>query len=195
MLALKEVHPMLRRLALTLTLVASGLLVAPVVATAADRWTIVIGTAAGVPQDVSIAAAGNNLDGWRGGGSDHLGLLAQGFEPTDHATLLLDVVEAGVFGPDGTPVDPGPYIAPGGELPARDFDVVVGETFFIVLDAYVVESNIPLTPIGATFRFMFTFDAVLGRTEQLLVSWVDFGAGLQPFLNEGLMMTNLRLRH
>jgi hypothetical protein len=40
----------------------------------------------------------------------------------------------------------------------------------------------------------FTFNAVLGHSDQNLISWLDFGQGLTPFLNEGTMMTNIHLR-
>jgi hypothetical protein len=83
--------------------------VAPRRATDPDelRWSVVLSTAPGNPQDVWIAATGNNEVGWRGGGSICLGPLAQGFEPGDHATIQTDVVEAGIIGVDGTPVEPG----------------------------------------------------------------------------------------
>jgi hypothetical protein len=35
---------------------------------------------------------------------------------------------------------------------------------------------------------------VLGHTDQNMINWVDFGAGLQPFLNEGITMTNIHQR-
>src|SRR5688572_14040139 len=80
---------------------------------AAPRWSVVVTTAPHSPQDVWFTATGNNVDGWHGGGCLCLGPLAQGLGPGDHATVLIDVVDGGVFGVDGTPVLPGTYIAPG----------------------------------------------------------------------------------
>src|SRR5687768_8849067 len=79
----------------------------------APRWSLVVTTAPHAPQDVWFTATGNNADGWRGGGCLCLGPLAQGLGPGDHATILIDVVEGGVFGVEGTPVPSGTYIAPG----------------------------------------------------------------------------------
>src|SRR4051794_33958085 len=75
----------------------------------APRWSVVLSTAPHAPQDVWITATGNNEDGWRGGGCLCLGGLAQGLGPGDHATILIDVAEGGVYGVDGTPVPPGSY--------------------------------------------------------------------------------------
>ena len=173
----------------------------------APRWSVVLTTAPHSPQDVWFTATGNNADGWRGGGCLCIGPLAQGLGPGDHATILIDVVDGGVFGVDGTPVEPGTYVAPGAtidpdapsgpgeELPDREFKMTVGRTFYVIVDAVVVESNIPGLPAGATFRSMFTFDFDpdnLARTENLSVNWVDFGFGFFPFLNEGVLMTNVR---
>src|SRR5215207_9767606 len=63
----------------------------------APRWSVVVTTAPHAPQDVWFTATGNNDDGWHGGGCLCLGGLAQGLGPTDHATILIDVVEGGVF--------------------------------------------------------------------------------------------------
>jgi len=173
----------------------------------APRWSVVVTTAPHAPQDVWFTATGNNDDGWRGGGCLCLGGLAQGLGPTDHATVLIEVVEGGVFGVDGTPVDPGTYIAPGptvirdrtgpgAELEDRVFEMEEGRTFYVIVNAYIVESNIPeLPPAGTMLSSMFTWDFdpdQLGRTENLSVNWFDFGFGFFPFLNEGVLMTNVR---
>lgn len=159
------------------------------------RWFLTIQGAAGLPQDVWIAAQGNDEEGWLGGGSICLGPLAQGFEPGDHATLLTDVIDAGVVGVDGRPVAPGNYVAPGTEIPDRRFEVVEGETFFAIVEFAVSESNIDLFSRGDSGVLMFTFDRILGRVEQNVVAWFpDANGDFQPFLNEGLMSTNLRFR-
>jgi hypothetical protein len=74
------------------------------------------------------------------------------------------------------------------------FEVVEGGTFYVILETFIVNSNIPgLTP-GDTGRIMFTFDFDdrLGRVDRVLVAWMDIGGEFVPFLNEGLMMTNVR---
>jgi hypothetical protein len=176
-------------LALTGACLAVGAL--PASAASTDRWSIVISTARQLPQDVWIAANGNNTVGWRGGGVVCLGPLAQGFAPGDHATIQERVVAAGVLGIDGTPVPPGDYVAPGIELPDREFDVVAGKTFFVILSGKVVESNIPGIAVGSTSRIMFTFDMALGRNDVPVVAWFGTPTGFFPFLNEGIMMVNL----
>jgi hypothetical protein len=121
----------------------------------APVWSLVVATAPGLPQDVWFAANGNNTDGWRGGGCLFLGSLAQGLGPTQHATVLVDVYSEGIFGFDGTPVAPGAYTLPGGQIltdgrlgPAelqgpRDYTLSPGEAFFIAVDAQLIESNTP----------------------------------------------------
>jgi hypothetical protein len=176
-------------------------------AAAEPRWSVVLTTAPHAPQDVWFVTEGNNTDGWRGGGCLCLGGLAQGLGPGDHATILINVIEGGVFGVDGTPVPAGTYTAPGAipfrdrtgpgaELEEREFEMEEGRTFYLIVEAYIVESNIPeLPPAGSTLSSMFTFDFDpnhLGRTENLAVNWFDFGFGFFPFLNEGLLMTNVR---
>lgn len=176
----------------------------------APRWSVVVTTAPHAPQDVWFTATGNNVDGWHGGGCLCLGGLAQGLGPTDHATVLIDVVEGGVFGVDGTPVPEGLYLAPGptiirdrtgpgAELEDRLFAMQERRTFYVIVDAYIAESNIPeLPPAGTMLRSMFTWDFdpnQLGRTENLSVNWFDFGGGFFPFLNEGVLMTNVRQLH
>src|SRR5262249_42465140 len=110
----------------------------------APVWKIVIGTAPGLEQDVWVTGMGNKLDGWISAGVLCIGPLAQGFGPTQHATLDADIVAAGIFGIDGTPVPPGTYTLPGGTVstsgptgpaqlwPPRDFTLTPGKTFFII---------------------------------------------------------------
>jgi len=63
-----------------------------------------------------------------------------------------------------------------------------------------VESDIPQAPKGLTLTLMFTFDFdpadpnSYGNTQRYITNWIDFGTGLSPFLNEGILMTNVRLR-
>jgi hypothetical protein len=126
-------------------------------------------------------------------------------------TGLIDIFEGGIIGIDGMPVEPGIYFAPGiplplgpkdgpgAELPGRDFEVVAGRTFYVAGTSAIVESNLDDLglPKGLVLPVMFTFDLDpegLGRSEQLAVLWVDFGFGFVPFLDEGLLMTNVRLR-
>ena len=92
----------------------------------ATRWHVVVSTAPHLPQDVRLSGMGNNTDGWTSGGSMVLNQLAQGFPNGAQATLLLDIVEGGIVGKDGTPVAPGTYTFPGIELPAFDYDVTTG---------------------------------------------------------------------
>ncbi len=178
----------------------------------ASDWSVAITTAPHHPQDVWMAAHGNNTDGFHGGGSVCLGVLANFdgpgdptpvFLPGDHATLQTTVVEAGLFGVDGAPVPPGDYVAPGNpvdESPARAFSLQPGESFYVVFDGYVVNTSEPAgfpAPAGTTVRFMFTFDhAGEGRQEAELALWVGIPSGdtfvYVPFLNEGAMMVNVR---
>ncbi|MCI0463221.1 MAG: hypothetical protein L0Z62_40255 [Gemmataceae bacterium] len=183
---------------------------APAQPASEPRWSIVLSTAPDHPQDIWFAAMGNNTVGWQGGGCICLGPLAQGLGPGDHATILIEVLEAGLFGIDGLPVPPGTYFAPGipdpfgprdgpgEELPGRDFDMVVGCTFYVITRGYVVESNLDRfgIPKGITTLNMFTFDfdpTNLGWSDQLAVIWFDFGFGFFPFLDEGVLMTNVQL--
>jgi hypothetical protein len=184
-------------------------------ASTAPVWQFVISTAPGLPQDVWVTARGNNQDGWRSAGVFCIGPLAQGFGPTQHATIDADVVQAGIYGVDGTPVPPGTYTLPGGVVmtsgplgPAellgpRDYTLTPGKTFFIIFDARIVESDLAIAPKGLTLDFMFTFDFdpadpnSYGNTQRYIANWIDFtgtGLFLTPFLNEGIMMTNVRLR-
>ncbi len=175
----------------------------------APRWSVVVSTAPHNPQDVWFTTGGNNTDGWRGGGCICVGPLAQGLGPGDHATGLIDIFEGGIIGVDGMPVEPGTYFAPGipfplgpkngpgAELPGRDFEVVSGRTFYVAGTNFIVESNLADLglPKGAVVPVMFTFNLdELGRSEQLAVIWADFGGGFVPFLDEGLLMTNVRFR-
>lgn len=195
-----------------LVLASAALFAGPAVADppTEPRWSVVLSTAPHHPQDVWFTATGNNVDGWHSGGCICIGPLAQGLGPGDHATALIDIVEGGVVGIDGLPVPPGTYFAPGipeplgpkdgpgAELPGRDFDVTVGETFYVLGFMEIVESNLDRfgLPRGAVVPVMFTFDfdpENLGRSEALAVIWTDVGIGFMPFLNEGLLMTNVRL--
>jgi hypothetical protein len=181
----------------------------------APVWSIVIQTAPQLPQDVWLTGKGNNTDGWTSGGVLCLGILAQGIGVTQHATVDADVVSAGIYGVDGMPVPPGTYTLPGGTLmtdgrtgPAellgpRDYTLTPGKTFFVIFDAYVINSNIGLLPKGTSTKFMFTFDFdpddpdSYGYNVNYVANWADFtGTGdfFVPFLNEGLLMTNVRLR-
>jgi hypothetical protein len=163
-------------------------------APAADRWSIVVTTAPTNPQDIWFAANGSNTSGWLGGGNVCLVWpLAQGLTKNDHATIKVDVESAGIFGVDGTPVAPGSYVAPAGtDYPARTFEVVPGQTFFVITQGQVIESNIAFLPKGATLRLMLTFDTIMGRATQEVAAWMATPSGFVPFLNEGPMMTNLR---
>jgi hypothetical protein len=181
----------------------------------APVWSIVIQTAPGLPQDVWVTGQGNNQDGWHGGGCLCLGPLAQGAGVTMHATVLTDFVSAGIYGVDGMPVSPGTYTLPGGQLltdgrtgPAeivgpREYTIASGKTFFVVFDAYVVESNLDQfgIPKGLTTKFLFTFDFdpsdpdSYGNTQRYVANWLEVpGVGFIPFLNEGVLMTNVQLR-
>jgi len=182
----------------------------------APVWSIVITTAPGLPQDVWVTGQGNNQDGWHGGGCLCLGPLAQGAGVTMHATVLTDFVLAGVYGVDGAPVPPGIYTLPGGQLltdgrtgPAEivgplDYTIAPGKTFFVVFDAYVTESNLDAfgIPKGLHTRFLFTFDFdpndpnSYGNRQRNVANWLEIpGFGFVPFLNEGVLMTNVRLRN
>jgi hypothetical protein len=179
----------------------------------APVWSLVVTTAPGLPQDVWFAAMGSNTNGWTGGGVLCLGLLAQGLGPTQHATVDADVGSAGIYGVDGQPVPPGTYTLPGGQLltdgrlgPAellgpRDYTLTPGGTFFMIFDAEVINSNISILPKGTTTKFMFTFDFdpsdpdSYGNRQRYVANWLDIpGIGFIPFLNEGVLMTNVRLR-
>jgi hypothetical protein len=210
--------PRIPRTSLLGSLAVLATLLAPAEARAGGAsdpvWQFVISTAPGLPQDIWMTGMGNNQDGWISAGVFCLGPLAQGSGPTQHATIDVDVVAAGIFGIDGTPVAPGTYTLPGGTLltdgrtgPAqmwgpRDYTLTPGETFFIVFQARVRESDLAIAPKGLTLMGMLTFDfdpldpQSYGNTQRFIANWVDFtGTGLffVPFLNEGLMMTNVRL--
>jgi len=178
----------------------------------APVWKIIIGTAPGLEQDVWVTGMGNNQDGWISAGVLCIGPLAQGFGPTQHATLDADIVAAGIFGIDGTLVPPGTYTLPGGTVstsgptgpaqlwPPRDFTLTPGKTFFIIFEIRVVESNIDIAPKGLKLKFMFTFDfdpddpSSYGNTQRYIANWIDFtdtGDFFVPFLNEGIMMTHI----
>jgi hypothetical protein len=162
--------------------------------TTAARWSVAVSTAPQLPQDVWFAAMGNNVDGWQGGGSICINNLAQGIEGGEQLTFLLDPVEGGIFGVDGSPVPAGTYTFPGTELPDRDYTVTVGTTYYVILDAFVVQSKLPdFLEVGDTVQLMFMWDFAPGRTDREMVLWIDFGGGFAPFLNEGTLMANVRL--
>lgn len=164
------------------------------------RWSFTIQGAAKLPQDVWVSALGSNTTGWQSGGSICLGVLAQGFEPGQSITILTDVVEAGILGVDGQPVpatdasgNPLVYFAPGIEIPGRAFSLRNGESYYVIIDGYIIESTSQAFEVGTHAPLMFTFDFVEGRVEQELVAWTQDANGRWfPFLNEGLMMTNVR---
>ena len=179
---------------LALAFVVLTMLSAPATADqpTALRWSVEVSTAPHLPQDVWFAGMGNNSRGWQGGGSICLNSLTQGFQGGEQATLLLDVVEGGIFGVDGSPVPAETYTFPGIELP--DFDYTVNDhTYYVILDAYVVQSKLPAFAVGDTVRFMYMWDDASGRTNRHMVLWADFGSGFFPFLSEGVMMANVRL--
>ena len=124
---------------------------------------------------------------WRG-----LSYLVHNSE-TD-ATLKTKVIEGGVIGEDGEPVLPGTYVAPSAELGDREFEVVAGETFYVIIHTVAVNSNVPGFEVGDENTLMLTFDAVLGNANQFVVAWLETPAGFVPFLNEGVMKTVLHER-
>src|SRR5262245_36227751 len=108
----------------------------------APDWKVVVTTAPHLPQDVWFAGQGNNTDGWTSGGSICLNQLAQGFPKGEQVTMLLDIVEGGIIGQDGSPVQPGAYTFPGITEPTFDYTVTSGTSFYVMLDAYVVQSRL-----------------------------------------------------
>jgi hypothetical protein len=161
----------------------------------APTWSVQVGTAAGIPQDIWITAEGNNVDGWQGAGSIALvGPLPEGGVGVRTVAVVDSIEQGGIVGVDGTPVAPGTYTAPGITEPTIQFDVVAGQTFYVVFHEHIANTNFPLFHVGEKIRAMFTFNTVLGHTDQNLINWADFGTGLQPFLNEGTMMTNIHQR-
>ena len=164
----------------------------------AGRWSVEVSTAPHLPQDAWFAGLGNNVDGWRGGGSLCINHLAQGFTDGEQVTLLVNVIEGGIFGEDksmfgedGRPVPAGTYRFPGIELPTIDYTVADHKTYYLILDVYVVQSKLPVFPVGTTLSFMYMWDHEPGRSIRPMVLWVDFGFGFMPFLNEGDMMANV----
>jgi hypothetical protein len=182
-------------MAVSMTGILMGLLTHTSVAgPPAPTWKVVITTAPGIPQDVWFAGEGNNIDGWNSGGCLCLGPLAQGFNPGQHATLLTDIVEGGIFGVDGSPVAPGTYTFPSDEWGPLNYTVANGRTFYVLFNSYVAESNLPIFPVGASFQGIFMFDYAPGRTTPNMVLWGDFGYGFFPLLNEGVLMSNIQFR-
>src|SRR5262245_59336960 len=96
-----------------LSLAVAALALPLTAAVAYARWHVVVSTSPRIPQDVWFAGKGDNTDGWTSGGSICLNQLAQGFPNGEQVTLLLDIVEGGIVGEDGTPVAPGTYEFPG----------------------------------------------------------------------------------
>lgn len=177
-------------------------------------WSVTLQGTPHIPQDVWIAANGSNTSGWNSGGSICLGVLANFdgptdttkiFFPGDHAMLLTDVLEGGIFGVDGTPVAPGDYLAPGIEddfRPERLFSMIPGEDYYVIVDANIVNTSEPAAfpfPKGTTVRLMFTMDYVgEGRNIVPAELWIGFDLGngsygYAPFINEGELMYNIRL--
>lgn len=180
------------RLGAVLAVALAAVSPAPADPPTAGWWSVAVSTAPHLPQDVWFAGVGNNADGWRGGGSICLNQLAQGFPNGEQLTLLVDVVAGGLFGADGAPVPAGTYTFPGIELPPVGYEVAAGETFYVALDVYVVQSKLPDFEVGDTFRFMFMWDYEPGLSDPAMVLWIDFGFGFVPFLNEGELMANVR---
>ena len=179
---------------LTLAVAALAMPLTPVAADppTAPRWHVVVSTSPQLPQDVWFAGKGNNTDGWTSGGSICLNQLAQGFPNGEQVTMLLDIVEGGIVGQDGTPVAPDTYTFPGITEPEFNYTVTRGTTFYVILDAYVVQSRLAGFPQGETFTFMFMWDFDAGRSDRHVVLWLFFGDEFVPFLNEGTMMANVR---
>jgi hypothetical protein len=95
---------------------------------------------------------------------------------------------------DGSPVEPGTYTFPSEEEGTVDYNVANGRTFYVVIEGFVVESNIPVFPTGATYELMFVFDYAAGRSTPNMFLFINFGGGFIPFLNEGVMMANIQLQ-
>jgi hypothetical protein len=179
-------------LALAVAALALPLTVAVADAPTAGRWQVVVSTSPQIPQDVWFAGKGNNTDGWTSGGSICLNQLAQGFPNGEQVTILLDIVEGGIVGEDGTPVVPGTYSFPGITEPNFDYTVRSGTSFYVILDGYVVKSRLAAFPQGETFTFMFMWDFAEGRSDRHVVLWLLVDDEFVPFLNEGTMMANVR---
>jgi hypothetical protein len=193
----EEPKPWVRIVKLSGLALAVAALTMPLTPVAADpptapRWHVVVSTSPQIPQDVWFAGKGNNTDGWTSGGSICLNQLAQGFPNGEQVTMLLDIVEGGIVGEDGLPVAPGTYTFPGITEPNFDYDVTTGTTFYVILEAYVVQSRLPAFPQGETFTFMFMWDFDAGRSDRHVVLWLFFDDEFVPFLNEGTMMANVR---
>jgi hypothetical protein len=193
----EQPKPWFRIVKLSSLALAVAALTMPLSPSAADqptspRWYIAVSTAPHIPQDVWFAGKGNNNDGWTSGGSICLNQLAQGMPNGEQVTFLLEIVEGGIIGEDGTPVAPGTYTFPGIELPAFDYDVTTGKSFYVILEGYVVQSKLAAFPQGETFTFMFMWDFAPGRTDVHVVLWLFFDDEFVPFLNEGTMMAKVR---
>lgn len=174
--------------ALALLLTSWALLPLPVRAAGADRWSVMFTTAPGLPQDIWISGMGNNDVGWTGGGCFCLGVLADNLPVGWHATGLTDILAGGVIGPDGFPVPTGTYTFFDNDGHSADYTVAEGNTFYAFIETYVVESNIPIVPVGTVTHTLFVFDYQLGNNEAHIFSFSDlFGGGLVPFLDEGIL--------
>jgi polyvinyl alcohol dehydrogenase (cytochrome) len=129
----------------------------------------------GLTPHTPIAATGSNTRGWQGSGAIMVGLLSQVFNPGQHIALQTRVSGGGIIGIDGAPVLPGHFLAPSAEVAGPEFAVVSGPTFYVMGEATGGNSNMAGFPVGASFRLLWTFEAVQGRTKQPLVPWVDSG--------------------
>jgi len=166
-------------------------------ALAGGEYHVVVQGAPAIPQDIHIVADGSNESGWLDGGVLTLGPLAQGdfFQIGEHVTVAVEVESAGVYGVDGTPVPAGSYVAPSEVFGPMTFSVEENETFFIIVNGQIVNSNRPDFPAGTTLPFMLTFPAEQGRQIQTPVFWFSDGSGgWFPFLNEGPMSTLLSVQ-
>ncbi len=179
---------------LIMTAVALALLLGAGAARAGSSgtWGVQIGTAPGNPEDIWITAVGNNVDGWHGGGAFCLvGPLPQGGVGVHTVASVYNIEQGGIFGVDGTPVPPGQYSAFGITEPTITFNMVPGQTFYVIFDVVIRNTDFPLFHVGETVREMLTFDTTLGNNEVNMVLWADFGFGMEPFLNEGTLKCNL----
>jgi hypothetical protein len=69
---------------------------------------------------------------------------------------------------------------------------VAGQTFYVLMDIDVVDSNFTVLPTGTQFELMFVFDKVLGNNAVQMFTFVNFGGGFEPFLAEGVLKLILK---